>query len=105
MRVWCVFKAAVMQPASLSLLAEGSVTVTIGTAYTDVERDIDTIFGFLSNTDTLVLLDTSVIDREQANEIRFSVEATDSLSQTTTANVTVVITDANDETPNITNAG
>ena len=82
------------------------MTVTIGTAYTtDLEREIDTIFGFLSNSDTLILLDSSSIDRETIDEIEFSVVATDSTSQTATADVTVVINDANDETPNITNAG
>ena len=82
------------------------MTVEIGTSYTSgLEKAIDVIFGFLSNSDTLVLLDTSAIDRETIDEIRFSVIATDSISQTAEANVTVVITDANDETPNITNAG
>ena len=82
------------------------MTVTIGTAYTaGLEREIDTIFGFLSNSDTLVLLDSSSIDRETIDEIEFSVVATDTIFQTATADVTVVINDANDESPNITNAG
>lgn len=82
------------------------MTVTIGTSYTaGLERDISTIFGFLSNTDTLILLDAESIDRETHDKIRFSVVATDSLSQTDEANVTVFINDANDERPNITNAG
>ena len=89
-----------------ALPAEGAVTVTIGTAYTaGLEREIDTIFGFLSNSDTLVLLDSSSIDRETIDEIEFSVVATDTIFQTATADVTVVINDANDESPNITNAG
>ena len=79
---------------------------TIGSSETpDLDREIDTIFGFLSNSDTLFLRDASSIDRERFTEIRFSVVATDTAGQTDTADVTVVINDANDETPNITNAG
>ena len=82
------------------------MTVTIGTAETTgLERDIDTIFGFLSNSDTLVLLDSSSIDRESIPEITFSVVATDDIGQNATAEVTVVINDANDEIPTITNTG
>ena len=45
-------------PNNFPLCAEGAVTVTIGTANTEgLEREIDTIFGFLSNSDTLVLLE------------------------------------------------
>lgn len=79
------------------------MTIEVGTAYTELEREIDTIFSFLSNSGTLVLLDSSAIDREVLDEIRFSVVATDSLFQTAKVNVTVTITDANDETPTITN--
>lgn len=82
------------------------MTYSIGTAETaGLERDIDTIFGFLINSNTLILLDSDAIDRETLSEIRFSVVATDESSQNDTADVTVVINDANDETPNITNAG
>ena len=82
------------------------MTVTIGTTETsDLDREIDEIFGFLSNSETLVLLDSSSIDRETHSEIRFTIVATDTLSQTATADVTVVINDANDETPTITNGG
>ena len=82
------------------------MTVTIGTSLTaDLEREVDTIFGFLSNSDTLVLLDSSSIDRESLSEIRFTVVAMDNANQNATAEVTVVINDANDETPVITNAG
>ena len=87
-------------------LTEGTVSVAIGTTETsNLEQEIDEIFGFLSNSETLILLDTSSIDRETHSEIRFTVIATDSASQTTTANVTVVIGDANDNTPSITNDG
>ena len=82
------------------------MSVAIGTTETsNLEQEIDEIFGFLSNSETLILLDTSSIDRETHSEIRFTVIATDSTSQTTTANVTVVIGDANDNTPSITNDG
>ena len=82
------------------------MSVAIGTTETsNLEQEIDEIFGFLSNSETLILLDTSSIDRETHSEIRFTVIATDSASQTTTANVTVVIGDANDNTPSITNDG
>ena len=80
--------------------------VAIGVTYSDLMgTDITTIFGFLSNSDVLVLLDSSLVDRESTNEIRFSVVATDSLMQNATANVTITVTDANDETPNVTNGG
>ena len=82
------------------------MSVAIGTTETsNLGQEIDEIFGFLSNSETLILLDTSSIDRETHSEIRFTVIATDSASQTTTANVTVVIGDANDNTPSITNDG
>ena len=82
------------------------MSVAIGTTETlDLEQEIDEIFGFLSNSETLILLDTSSIDRETHSEIRFTVIATDSASQTTTADVTVVIGDANDNAPSITNDG
>ena len=82
------------------------MSVAIGTTETsNLEQEIDEIFGFLSNSETLILLDTSSIDRETHSEIRFTVIATASASQTTTANVTVVIGDANDNTPSITNDG
>lgn len=82
------------------------MTVTIGTVYTSgLDRDINTIFGFLSQSDMLILLDSQSIDREKNDRIDFSVIATDSASQTSEANVTVFINDANDETPNITNSG
>ena len=86
--------------------ADGTVTVAIGTVYTaGLDRDIDAIFGFLSNSDMLILLDSRSIDREKNDKIEFSVIATDSASQTAEVNVTVFIEDANDETPNITNSG
>lgn len=85
---------------------DGSVTVAIGTTETvGLDRDIDEIFGFLSNSETIILLDSNSIDRETHSQIRFTVVATDSASQTTTADVTVVINDANDNTPVITNDG
>ena len=85
---------------------DGSVTVAIGTTETSgLDRDIDEIFGFLSNSETIILLDPNSIDRETHSQIRFTVVATDSASQTTTADVTVVINDANDNTPVITNDG
>lgn len=85
---------------------DGSVTVAIGTTETaGLDRDIDEIFGFLSNSETIILLDPNSIDRETHSQIRFTVVATDSASQTTTADVTVVINDANDNTPVITNDG
>ena len=95
-----------LQIIVFSTTAEGAVTIAIGTTETTgLDREIDAIFGFLSNSETLVLLDSSSIDRESVSQIRFTVIATDSASQNTTADVTVVITDANDEIPVITNDG
>ena len=38
---------------------------------------VDDIFGFLSNTDILVVLDSSLLDREDIPEYQFEVVATD----------------------------
>lgn len=65
-------------------------------------RHISNIFG--TSTDSLVVLDSSVLDRERIERYMFTVEATDTLSETSTATVTILITDINDETPVITNS-
>ena len=84
----------------------GEFTVAIGNAITDPgPRDIDKLFGFRSNTDTLIVLESDVFDREAIDEYVFTVVATDSGAESSTANVTVRLTDFNDEAPNITNAG
>ena len=64
-------------------------------------RHISNIFGI--RTDSLIVLDSSVLDREVINRYVFTVEATDTLSETSTATVTILITDINDEIPVITN--
>ena len=79
--------------------------VTLGTALTPPGgRPLNNIFNFLSNTDVLVLQAT-VLDREEIDEFRFTVIAEDTEGLSSTATVTVVITDINDEIPFITNAG
>ena len=70
---------------------------------TPASRPIATIFGFSSGNDILLVLDASVLDREELASYVFTVEATDSSSLTSTTTVTITITDVNDETPFITN--
>lgn len=81
----------------------GSFTVQVGTQLipTPGSRLISNIFGI--RTDSLIVLDSSVLDREDINHYVFTVEATDTLLETSTATVTILITDINDETPVITN--
>ena len=93
---------------SLDVTDEDAVTVEIGEALSDTgaRSSIGDIFGFRSNTDILVILDTEgVLDREEIEDYRFTVIAEDVGGLTSTATVTVVITDVNDETPVITNSG
>jgi len=80
--------------------------VAIGVAITDAgDRDIDKIFSFRSNTDTLILLESEILDREVIPFYQFTVVATDGADQTSTATVTVTLADFNDQTPVITNGG
>ena len=80
--------------------------MALGTALTGTGgRPLNTIFNFLSNTDVLVLQDSDVLDRENIEEYRFTVVADDAEGLTSTATVTVVVTDINDETPFVENPG
>ena len=84
------------------------MNLAIGTALTTSgQRDIGNIFGFRTNSLTLIVLDFSVLDRELIPTYSFTVVATDAATgtQTSTANVTVNLLDVNDETPVITNDG
>ena len=82
----------------------GDFTVVVGTAITDPGAlSIDDIFGFRTNTDSLIVLDASVLDREFIDEYIFTVQATDILGNSNTASVTITISDFNDEAPIITN--
>ena len=75
----------------------------IGRALTDTgARSISDIFNFRTNSRVLVVLDASVLDRESIDQYVFTVVATDSSNQRSTANVTITIQDFNDETPVIT---
>ena len=51
------------------------------------------------------MLESDVLDREAIERYIFNVVATDALSQSSTAIVTIILTDVNDQTPVITNAG
>ena len=89
---------------NLSFLLSGDFTVVVGTAITDPGAlSIDDIFGFRTNTDSLIVLDASVLDREFIDEYIFTVQATDILGNSNTASVTITISDFNDEAPIITN--
>lgn len=90
----------------LTFLGTGDVTLTIGGALTQTgSRAIDDIFNFLSNSHVLVVVDSSVLDRESIDRYVFTVVATDSAGLTSTANVTINILDFNDETPRPLNDG
>ncbi len=83
-----------------------SYDIDIDVAFTDTgPRTIDQIFSFRSNSDNLIVLESDVLDRETINRYVFSVVAVDDESQISTANVTIILTDINDEIPMITNAG
>lgn len=85
----------------------GDVGLTVGVAITNSgSREISDIFNFRSNSHTLIVVDASVLDREEIASYTFTVIAVDVTgSQTSTAEVTVDILDFNDETPVITNDG
>ena len=80
--------------------------MVLGTALTSTGgRPLNTIFNFLSNTDVLVLQDSDVLNRESIDEYQFTVVAEDTEGLISSATITVVITDVNDEIPFIENAG
>lgn len=84
----------------------GEFSLRIGENLNDPgDLTIQNIFGFASNDDDLVLLDSSPLNRESISEYVFTVIAMDSSGLESTATVTVTILDANDESPFITNPG
>lgn len=87
------------------LAGDFSVEVAVALTPTPQSRPIDTIFGFSTGNDILLILDASVLDREDIDRYMFTVEAADTSSETSTATVTIMITDVNDEVPFITNPG
>ena len=68
-------------------------------------HEIANIFNFLTNSPTLIVVDSTVLDREVISSYNFTVIATDRADQNSTAVVTVDIQDSNDEQPVITNDG
>lgn len=81
-------------------------TLSIGEALSPTgRRPIEDIFGFRSLDDTLIVLDSSDLDRETLTEYNFTVVATDSEGESATATVTVTIVDFNDNAPIIINRG
>jgi hypothetical protein len=85
-------------------LIAGAPSLVIGQNLTATDRrPIDTIFGFRSLDDTLIVLDATALDREVIAEYVFTVIATDSEGASATATVTVTITDFNDNAPEIHN--
>ena len=90
----------------MSALFTGTPSLEIGQNLTDTgRRPIDDIFGFRSRDDTLIVLDSSDLDRERITGYAFTVIATDSEGGSSTATVTVTITDFNDNAPEILNKG
>lgn len=84
----------------------GDVTLTIGTALSETgSHEISNIFNFQSNSPILIVVDSTVLDREELDSYIFTVVATDRAGQMSTAVVTIDILDFNDEQPVITNDG
>lgn len=84
----------------------GAPSIVIGQNQTATgRRPIDDIFGFRSLDDTLIVLDSTALDRETIAEYIFTVIGTDSEGLSATATVTVTITDFNDNAPEIHNKG
>lgn len=79
--------------------------MTIGRALKPTgSRIVNDIFGFRSNTDILIVLDSSTLDRENVLEYQFEVIAMDTLQLSSNATVTVKVTDVNDNAPVISEA-
>lgn len=84
----------------------GIPSLEIGEALSPTgRRSIDDIFGFRSLSDTLIVIDSSDLDRETLTEYNFTVIARDAEQGSATATVTVTITDFNDNAPDILNGG
>ena len=86
-----------MHVAGVPLLEIGEALSPTG------RRSIENIFGFRSNADTLIVRDSSVLDRETLPKYSFTIVATDSAGASATANVTITILDVNDNAPVIFN--
>ena len=79
---------------SLSLSVPNSVTFT---------SSLSSIFGFQPNTNRIVVLNSAALDRETKDMYTFMINATDSEGLQSSANVTVTLTDVNDQVPVINN--
>ena len=88
----------------LSVCTDDVITYSVGNylGSETLPQDIDTIFNFKDNTDQLVVVDNSKLDRETLSSYRFEVVATDTQAGDNTATVTVTLTDVNDNPPMIT---
>ena len=78
----------------------GAPILEIGEALSPTgRRSIENIFGFRSFDDTLIVLDSSTLDRETLTGYNFTVIARDLEGGSATANVTITILDYNDNAP------
>ncbi|XP_019851361.1 PREDICTED: protocadherin-16-like, partial [Amphimedon queenslandica] len=64
---------------------------------------LSSIFGFQPNTNRIVVLNSAALDRETKDTYTFMINATDSEGLQSSANVTVTLTDVNDQIPVINN--
>ena len=95
-----------VSPSVYALLCIGAPSLEIGQNLTTSGlRPIDGIFGFRSLDDTLVVIDSTALDRETIAEYVFTVVAMDTEGASAAATVTVTILDYNDNAPEIHNKG
>ena len=64
---------------------------------------LPTIFNFQPNTNRILVYDSDILDRETQDTYTFTINATDSEGLSSSANVTVTLTDVNDQIPIINN--
>lgn len=79
----------------------GELLSTVGNG--ELEQPIHSVFNFLPDTNNIIVVDSSALDRETVVVYRFEVIATNSGGLSDTATVMITITDFNDEAPQITN--
>lgn len=64
---------------------------------------LPTIFNFQPNTNRILVYNSDILDRETRDTYTFTINATDNEGLSSSANVTVTLTDVNDQIPIINN--